>query len=95
VAANILIDCNQYQFERRINHRKIRITGAKLVRFHAKELGIPSVYYTNMLSVRPLFLAGGMIASLNFVRDLIERKPLYERMVEFFDDAHQPPVAQP
>jgi hypothetical protein len=36
-----------------------------------------------------------MIASINFVRDLIERKPLYERMVEFFDDAHQPPAAQP
>jgi chlorophyllide a reductase subunit Y len=34
--------------------------------------------------VRPLFLAGGMIASLSFVRDLLSRRPLYERMVDFF-----------
>ena len=71
------------------------VIGTTTLAAHAKELAIPSVYYTNMLSVRPLFLAGGMIASINFVRDLIERKPLYERMVEFFDDAHQPPAAQP
>ena len=71
------------------------VIGTTTLAAHAKELGIPSVYYTNMLSVRPLFLAGGMIASINFVRDLIERKPLYERMVEFFDDGHRPPVAQP
>ena len=50
----------------------------------AKERAIPAVYYTNILSVRPLFLAGGMIASLSFVRDLLSRKPLYERMVAFF-----------
>ena len=71
------------------------VIGTTTLAAHAKELAIPSVYYTNMLSVRPLFLAGGMIASINFVRDLIERKPLYERMVEFFDEAHQPPAAQP
>ena len=71
------------------------VIGTTTLAAHAKELGIPSVYYTNMLSVRPLFLSGGMIASINFVLDLIGRKPLYERMVEFFDNAHQPPVAQP
>jgi 3,8-divinyl chlorophyllide a/chlorophyllide a reductase subunit Y len=60
------------------------VIGTTTLAAHAKELGIPSVYYTNMLSVRPLFLAGGMIASLSFVRDLLGRKPLYERMVEFF-----------
>ena len=53
----------------------------------AKEQAIPAVYYTNLMSVRPLFLAGGMIASLSFVRDLLQRKPLYERMVAFFGTA--------
>jgi chlorophyllide a reductase subunit Y len=60
------------------------VIGTTTLAAHAKERGIPSVYYTNMLSVRPLFLAGGMIASLNFVRELIGRKPLYTRMLEFF-----------
>lgn len=60
------------------------VIGTTTLAAHAKELGIPSVYYTNMLSVRPLFLAGGMIASLSFVRELLNRKPLYEKMVEFF-----------
>lgn len=60
------------------------VIGTTTLAAHAKELGIPSVYYTNILSVRPLFLAGGMIASLSFVRDLLNRKPLYERMVDFF-----------
>jgi 3,8-divinyl chlorophyllide a/chlorophyllide a reductase subunit Y len=60
------------------------VIGTTTLAAHAKELGIPSVYYTNILSVRPLFLAGGMIASLSFVRDLLNRRPLYERMVEFF-----------
>ncbi|HMQ29909.1 MAG TPA: chlorophyllide a reductase subunit Y [Chloroflexaceae bacterium] len=60
------------------------VIGTTTLAAHAKELGIPSVYYTNILSVRPLFLAGGMIASLSFVRDLLNRRPLYERMVDFF-----------
>lgn len=60
------------------------VIGTTTLAAHAKEQAIPSVYYTNILSVRPLFLAGGMIASLSFVRDLMNRRPLYERMVDFF-----------
>jgi chlorophyllide a reductase subunit Y len=52
----------------------------------AKERGIPAVYYTNMLSVRPLFLAGGMLASIGMARDLLNRRPIYQQMVEFFAD---------
>ncbi|EFO79680.1 chlorophyllide reductase subunit Y [Oscillochloris trichoides DG-6] len=60
------------------------VIGTTTLAAQAKEQGIPAVYYTNILSVRPLFLAGGMIASLSFVRELLGRKPLYERMVDFF-----------
>ncbi len=49
-----------------------------------KEQGIPSVYYTNVLSVRPLFLVAGMIANIMMVRDLLNRKPIYQQMVSFF-----------
>ncbi|MEF3274997.1 MAG: chlorophyllide a reductase subunit Y [Chloroflexus sp.] len=66
------------------------IIGTTTLAAYAKERGIPAVYYTNILSVRPLFLAGGMIASLNFVRDLLNRKPIYDRMLAFFEgDARQ------
>jgi 3,8-divinyl chlorophyllide a/chlorophyllide a reductase subunit Y len=60
------------------------VIGTTTLAAHAKERGIPSVYYTNILSVRPLFLAGGMIASLSFVKELLGRKSLYERMLDFF-----------
>ncbi|WP_322496275.1 nitrogenase component 1, partial [Chloroflexus sp.] len=61
------------------------VIGTTTLAAYAKEKGIPSVYYTNILSVRPLFLAGGMVASLNFVRDLLNRKPIYDRMLAFFE----------
>ncbi|WP_322820233.1 chlorophyllide a reductase subunit Y [Chloroflexus sp.] len=61
------------------------IIGTTTLAAYAKEKGIPAVYYTNILSVRPLFLAGGMIASLTFVRDLLNRKPIYDRMLAFFE----------
>lgn len=35
------------------------IIGTTTLAAYAKEKGIPAVYYTNILSVRPLFLAGG------------------------------------
>jgi len=60
------------------------VIGTTTLASYAKEQGIPSVYYTNILSVRPLFLSGGMIASLSFVRELLGRRPLYERMLDFF-----------
>jgi chlorophyllide a reductase subunit Y len=62
------------------------VIGTTTLAAYAKEQGIPSVYYTNMLSVRPLFLAGGMIASISFVKELLERKPLYAKMVDFFSE---------
>lgn len=61
------------------------IIGTTTLAAYAKEKGIPAVYYTNILSVRPLFLTGGMIASLTFVRDLLNRKPIYDRMLAFFE----------
>jgi chlorophyllide a reductase subunit Y len=61
------------------------VIGTTSVTAEAKERGIPSVYYTNILSVRPLFLAGGMIASLMMARDLLNRKHLYDDMLAFFE----------
>lgn len=60
------------------------IIGTTTVAAHAKERGIPAIYYTNMLSVRPLFMTGGMIASIGVAQELLNRKPIYQQMVDFF-----------
>ncbi len=60
------------------------IIGTTSTSAQAKERGLPAVYYTNILSVRPLFLSMGMMASIGMARELLNRKPIYEQMVEFF-----------
>jgi chlorophyllide a reductase subunit Y len=62
------------------------VIGTTSTSAQAKERGIPSVYYTNMLSVRPLFLSTGMMASIGMARDLLNRRAVYEQMVDFFSE---------
>jgi chlorophyllide a reductase subunit Y len=61
------------------------VIGTTSVTAEAKERGIPAVYYTNILSVRPLFLSGGMIASIMMAKDLLNRKHIYDDMLAFFE----------
>ncbi len=60
------------------------VIGTTMLAAHAKELGIPAVYFTNMLSVRPIFLTGGMIATVSTTRELLNRTSIYEQMLGFF-----------
>ncbi len=60
------------------------IIGTTTVAAYAKERGIPAMYYTNMISVRPFFMSGGMIASIAVAQELLNRKPMYQQMVDFF-----------
>lgn len=60
------------------------VIGTTMLAAHAKERGIPAVYFTNLLSVRPIFLTGGMIASISTARELLSRAPIYSQMREFF-----------
>lgn len=69
---------NHWQFDLVIGTTSLAAT--------AKERGIPSVYYTNILSVRPLLLTGGTIASISMAQELLNRKPVYEQMLHFFQD---------
>ncbi len=61
------------------------VIGTTTVTAEAKQRGLPAVYYTNILSVRPLFLSGGLIASLSMARDLLNRQALYTDMLTFFE----------
>ncbi len=50
----------------------------------AKELGIPSVYFTNMVSARPLFGPAGVGALTAIVRAQTKGHERFARMVSFF-----------
>ena len=51
----------------------------------AKELGIPALYFTNMVSARPLFGAAGAAALAAIVAAQTRNAPRFARMVSFFD----------
>ncbi len=51
----------------------------------AKELGIPAVYFTNMVSARPLFGPAGVGALTAIVRAQTRGRERFGRMVSFFD----------
>jgi chlorophyllide a reductase subunit Y len=55
-----------------------------------KELGIPSIYFTNMVSARPLFGAAGAGAVASIVRTQTQGGERFGRMVEFFEGVGAP-----
>ena len=50
----------------------------------AKELGIPALYFTNMVSARPLFGAAGAASLAGIVAAQTRGAPRFARMVSFF-----------
>jgi len=61
------------------------VLGTTPLSAEAKARGIPAMYYTNMLSVRPMFLSAGLAGTIQLIRDALERAPRYAWMREFFD----------
>ena len=59
----------------------------------AKELGIPALYYTNMVSARPLFGAAGAGSLAAIVAAQIGSAPRFARMVSFFQGVGTPETA--
>ena len=53
----------------------------------AREMGIPALYFTNMVSARPLFGAAGAGALAGIVSAQIGGGARFNRMVEFFEGA--------
>ena len=51
----------------------------------AKELGLPAIYFTNMVSARPLFGPAGAGALASIVATQTRGKARFGRMVDFFD----------
>ena len=55
----------------------------------AKELGLPAIYFTNMVSARPLFGPAGVAALARIVATQTAGADRFARMVEFFDTVGQ------
>ncbi len=53
---------------------------------HAKEKAIPSLYFTNLISARPLFGPGAPAAIAQVINGAIEGKARFDRMTAFFED---------
>jgi len=51
---------------------------------HAKELGIPSIYYTNAVATRSMMLADGAAEVLGLVTQTVRAKNRYNRIARFF-----------
>ena len=51
---------------------------------HAKELGIPSIYYTNAIATRSMMLADGASDVLGLITQTVRSKPRYDRIARFF-----------
>ena len=61
------------------------VLGTTPLSAEAKARGIPAMYYTNMLSVRPMFLSAGLAGTIQLIREALERAPRYAWMREFFE----------
>jgi len=58
---------------------------------HAKELGIPSIYYTNAIATRSTLLAEGAADVLSLVMQTVRAKPRYDRIARFFSEDESKP----
>ena len=56
----------------------------------AKELGIPALYFTNMISARPLFGPAGAGSLAAIVANQTRSAERFSRMVSFFDGVGTP-----
>ncbi len=61
------------------------VVGTTSLDSYVKELGIPAVYYTNIISSRPIYFAQGASMMLDLIQSLIQKRPAFEKMKQFFE----------
>lgn len=61
------------------------VIGTTSLDSYVKELGIPAVYYTNIISSRPIYFAQGASIMLDLIQSLMAKKPAFEKMKQFFE----------
>ena len=55
----------------------------------AKRMGIPAVYYTNIVSARPMLLSAGIVPIVDVLKGILNRLNTYQYMREFFADVDE------
>ncbi len=68
-----------------LEHKPDLVVGTTSLDSYVKELGIPAVYYTNIVSSRPIYFAQGAATMLDLIQSLIAKRPAFEKMRTFFD----------
>ncbi len=61
------------------------VIGTTSLDSYVKELGIPAVYYTNIVSARPIYFAQGASAMLQLMHTLLGKRGAYQKMKAFFE----------
>jgi chlorophyllide a reductase subunit Y len=74
------------------NHPYDLVIGTTPLCAHAKELGIPSIYYTNAIATRSLMLAEGATAVLQLVTQTYRAKERYDKVARFFAEDEAAPT---
>ena len=62
------------------------VIGSSNLEAVAKKMGVPSVYYTNIVSSRPILLAGGGRPLVDQMKLLLSQTQTYRTMRDFFAD---------
>ncbi|MCS6989453.1 MAG: chlorophyllide a reductase subunit Y [Chloroherpetonaceae bacterium] len=68
-----------------LKHKPDLVLGTTSLDSYVKEQGIPAVYYTNIVSSRPIYFAQGASAMLDLIQSLIRRRGAFEKMKRFFE----------
>jgi chlorophyllide a reductase subunit Y len=63
------------------------VVGTTSLNSYVKELGIPAVYYTNIISSRPIYFAQGASVMLDLIQSLIGKQSAFENMKRFFESS--------
>jgi chlorophyllide a reductase subunit Y len=66
-------------------HRPDLVIGTTSLDSYVKELGIPAVYYTNIISSRPIYFAQGAQVMLALIQSIANQRHAYEKMKAFFE----------
>ncbi|MBC8042729.1 MAG: chlorophyllide a reductase subunit Y [Rhizobacter sp.] len=68
-----------------LKHAPDLVIGTTSLDTYVKEQGIPAVYYTNIISSRPIYFAQGASIMLSMMQSLLQKRPVYEKMKQFFE----------
>jgi chlorophyllide a reductase subunit Y len=68
-----------------LNHKPDLVVGTTSLDSYVKELGTPAVYYTNIISLRPIYFAQGASTILELIQSLIQKQSAFENMKRFFE----------